>query len=65
MPIFEYRCPACGERQELLVRSASAAQAPQCPACSAAMEKQFSAVAARTKGGGGGAACAPSRGGFS
>jgi len=73
MPIFEYLCPTCGAKQELLVSSASAAQAPACPACSGAMEKQFSMVAAHTKGGaagpgcaaGGSAGCAAARGGFS
>jgi len=65
MPIFEYCCTACGAKQELLVRSASDAQAPECPTCQASMEKQFSAVAAHTKGSTAGAGCAAARGGFS
>jgi len=71
MPIFEYLCTTCGEKQELLVSRASAAQEPPCPACGGAMTKQFSTVAAHTKGSAsgcaasGGAGCAASRGGFS
>jgi len=66
MPLFEYRCPTCGERQEVLVRSAAAASAPRCDACGMAMEKQFAAVAAHTRGSGGkGNGCATARGGFS
>lgn len=31
MPIYEYRCTACGERVEVLVRSHTAT--PICPMC--------------------------------
>ena len=35
MPIYEYRCSACGERFEKLVRGSSGKQEIQCPSCSA------------------------------
>jgi len=41
MPIFDFRCKACANNFELLVRSSSV---PACPACgSADVEKQISA----------------------
>lgn len=30
MPIYEYHCPACDKRFELLVRSSTVAACPQC-----------------------------------
>ena len=33
MPIYEYRCNACGRRVQLLFRSFSAVGAAQCPHC--------------------------------
>lgn len=45
MPIFEYRCSACGHAFELLVRTA--AERVVCPRCdSTELVKQFSLVAA-------------------
>ena len=45
MPIYEYRCTACGERFEELV-SASAEASPLCPECGAAdAERLFSMFA--------------------
>lgn len=45
MPIFEYKCKACGKTTEVLVSSA-AAKKPACEHCgSKATEKQFSAFA--------------------
>jgi len=44
VPMYEYRCGACGERFEEL-RSADAA-APACPRCGAETERAFSAQAA-------------------
>lgn len=32
MPIYEYRCPDCGERFEKLMRM-GAAERPPCPSC--------------------------------
>lgn len=33
MPIYEYRCEACGEGFEVFVRSSSRQPAPTCPKC--------------------------------
>lgn len=33
MPIYEYRCPKCGERFEKFIRSANAQQEAVCPRC--------------------------------
>ncbi|MEW6487019.1 MAG: zinc ribbon domain-containing protein [Thermodesulfobacteriota bacterium] len=63
MPLYEYRCSACGERREVLARSSEAAQPPGCPVCGASMEKLFATVAARTKSGAAG--CGAPRGAFS
>jgi putative FmdB family regulatory protein len=62
MPLFEYSCSRCGEKREVLARSAEAAQAPSCPVCGEAMQKDWAPVAAHTKAAAG---CGPSRGGFS
>jgi len=43
MPIFEYRCAACGHDFEELVLSASAEHTPNCPGCgSEAVQKRMS-----------------------
>lgn len=64
MPLFEYSCAACGEKREVLVRSAEGARAPDCPVCGAPMEKDWAPVACHTKAGG--ASCGGGgRGGFS
>ena len=50
MPLYEYRCEACGESLELLVRSD---EKPVCTVCgSKKLEKQFSVPAAHVSGGG-------------
>jgi putative FmdB family regulatory protein len=36
MPIYEYRCEACGEVFEVLVRSRSRQTGPRCPKCGSA-----------------------------
>lgn len=44
MPVFDFRCKACADSFELLVRSSSV---PTCPVCgSTDVEKQISAPAA-------------------
>ncbi|MFU8857721.1 MAG: FmdB family zinc ribbon protein [Deferrisomatales bacterium] len=63
MPLFEYLCPRCGERREVLTRSGGAVRPPSCPACRAVMEKQFSPVAAHTRARNQG--CSAPGGGFS
>ena len=40
MPIFEYRCTACGERYEALVSRADRAT-PHCPRCGAARAERL------------------------
>ncbi len=62
MPLYEYRCEACGQPEEKLERL-SAPESHACPACGAdqGMKRQVS-VAAFTLSGGGvykGAASAP------
>jgi len=46
MPLYEYRCEACGQQEEKL-ESLSAPEAHECPACSAAggMKRQVSITA--------------------
>ena len=49
MPLYEYACPACSERCELLVRNAS--EQPSCPKCgSTRLEKLLSVPAAHVGG---------------
>lgn len=35
MPIYEYRCSACGEKFEKLIRNSSGQQEIHCPSCDA------------------------------
>lgn len=52
MPIYEYRCTACGEVLEA-IQKISDAPLVDCPECGKpALEKQVSASAFRLKGGG-------------
>lgn len=52
MPIYEYRCGACGARQEALQKM-SDADLIDCAACQApALKKQISAAGFRLSGGG-------------
>jgi len=52
MPIYEYRCEACGHELEAL-QKISDAPLTECPACGkSALKKQVSAAAFRRKGGG-------------
>jgi putative FmdB family regulatory protein len=49
MPIFEYRCSACGNQFELLIRHDNKTAA--CPACdSKKVEKQLSLPAVKSSG---------------
>jgi len=51
MPLYEYRCPACAERFELLQRVGASAASTECPRCGGgAVERQFSTFAAATGG---------------
>lgn len=53
MPLYEYRCEACGQPEEKL-ESLSAPAAHACPACGAAlgMQRQVSVAAFALAGGG-------------
>jgi putative FmdB family regulatory protein len=55
MPIYEYRCRACGHQIEILQRMGEGADGLACPRCAAdALEKRFSTFAAASGGGGNG-----------
>ena len=57
MPIFAYRCRACGEEFQTLVMSG---ETPVCKACeSADLEQQLSLIASPGKGGDAAAEMAP------
>ena len=57
MPIFAYRCRACGEEFQTLVMSG---ETPTCKACeSEDLERQLSLIAAPAKGGDSAPALAP------
>ena len=43
MPLYDYRCNACGESFELLVRASTVPTCPQC--ASVALERQVSLTA--------------------
>jgi putative FmdB family regulatory protein len=52
MPIYGYRCEACGEEQEVL-QKVSEPPLTQCPACGKkALKKQLSAAGFQLKGSG-------------
>lgn len=53
MPIYEYRCEACGDREEKL-QGLSAPEQHDCPACGApeGMRRQVSRTAFALSGGG-------------
>lgn len=53
MPIYEYRCPGCGQVFEKLVHMG--AGAPPCPSCGAPGAERLVSLIARAAG-----ACAPS-----
>jgi putative FmdB family regulatory protein len=48
MPLYDYRCPNCGEQFE--ARHAFSADAPPCPACGAAPERIITTVPSVHKG---------------
>jgi putative FmdB family regulatory protein len=54
MPIFEYKCQACGKTFESFSQRASAIKSPVCPSCgSKDAERLFSVFAGRIEGGAG------------
>ena len=42
MPIYEYKCKACGQTSEVLVQSFFSPPAPKCPDCGKDMERRLS-----------------------
>ena len=71
MPIYEYRCKACGKEFETLVRNAGDEKELVCPKCgSKDVGRQLSVFTGNAGGSGAAAApsagsCAPRGGGFS
>ncbi|AXC11324.1 hypothetical protein ACPOL_1988 [Acidisarcina polymorpha] len=51
MPLYEYRCTACGHRFEK-IQSFSAPDEKECPVCKGAVERLISAPAVQFKGSG-------------
>jgi putative FmdB family regulatory protein len=47
MPIYEYRCDACGERVELLQALGTGPPGEGCPSCAGCLRRVFSRVAVR------------------
>ena len=46
MPLFEFHCPSCNSRHELLCGHAELQSAPHCPDCGEAMVRQLTRPAA-------------------
>ena len=71
MPIYEYRCKACGKEFETLVRNAQDEEELACPKCGARDVGRQLSVFTGSAGAGGTASaapsgsCAPRGGGFS
>jgi putative FmdB family regulatory protein len=51
MPIYEYLCAACGEKEEH-IQKVSDPPPPGCASCGGPLEKQMTAAAFHLKGGG-------------
>jgi putative FmdB family regulatory protein len=64
MPLYEYRCRACGERFEVLQRVGEGSDRVLCPQCGGReVDKQLSTFAAGASGATGGGFSAASGGG--
>lgn len=64
MPLYEYRCAACGHRFEVLQRLGQGASGLACPQCGkGGVEKEFSTFAGSTGGGAAASAAGCSPGG--
>jgi putative FmdB family regulatory protein len=46
MPIYEYRCPSCGQFSEVLVQGFFSQGNPKCSGCGYEMERRLSVPAA-------------------
>jgi putative FmdB family regulatory protein len=65
MPLYEYLCPACGQRFEQIMRFSEADLTPACPYCgSRETRKAISALAAFSGSSDGGAGGCATRGRF-
>ena len=51
MPRYDYRCPKCDEDVPVIKPMSQAEQPEPCPICKRIMQRVFSPVAARVKGG--------------
>jgi putative FmdB family regulatory protein len=63
VPLYEYRCTACGSRFEVLRRMGQGTEGLSCPGCGQeSVEKEFSTFsgASAGSGSGGSGACSPS-----
>jgi putative FmdB family regulatory protein len=45
MPIYEYKCPSCGQVSEVLIHSFFSPPGPRCPDCGHDMERRLSSPA--------------------
>lgn len=50
MPIYEYRCEACGQDLERLQPMGAGPPADGCPACGGSLRRRFSRVAVKYEG---------------
>ena len=64
MPLYEYRCPDCDHRFEVLQRLGAGSDEVTCPRCGREdPARQLSTFASSTSGGSAGASAAPAAGG--
>lgn len=47
MPVYEYRCTACGQSVDRLLPHAEAGHPGPCPACEGELQRRFSRVAVK------------------
>ena len=60
MPLYEYRCPGCGHKFEVLQRLGQGAAGLVCPACGRGeVERECSSFASGSSSSSGGGGCAP------
>jgi putative FmdB family regulatory protein len=58
MPIYEYKCPSCGQSSEVLVQGFFSPPAPKCPDCGREMERRLTSPSLVTnKGSNSGKTC--------
>jgi putative FmdB family regulatory protein len=59
MPVYEYRCEACGEGFELFVRSPSHQAEPICPKCGSRRVKKSISLVGVSRGSASAVTCNP------